>query len=71
MILCDSGRSYKSLAPRTRIFLGLGLMANAALALQFSEQIEAALGVVPSKEEESRLKESMPRVRAVERESRT
>jgi hypothetical protein len=41
-------------------------MANAALALHFSDQIESALGLVPSKEDEKELREKMPRVRRVE-----
>jgi hypothetical protein len=41
-------------------------MANAALALRFSDQIEAALGLVPSREDEDRLKEQMPRLRRVD-----
>ncbi len=60
-------RAYSSLAPRTRIFFGLGLMANAALVLQFSDQIESALGLVPSKEDERDLKAKMPRVTRVDR----
>jgi hypothetical protein len=42
-------------------------MANAALALQFSDQIESALGLVPSKEDEKELKEKLPRVTSVDR----
>jgi hypothetical protein len=42
-------------------------MANAALALQFSDQIESALGLVPSKEDEKELKEKLPRVTRVDR----
>jgi hypothetical protein len=43
-------------------------MANAALALQFSDDIERFLGLVPTKEEEQRLREALPKVSAVERE---
>jgi hypothetical protein len=42
-------------------------MANAALALQFSDQIESTLGLVPSKEDEKELKEKLPRVTRVDR----
>jgi hypothetical protein len=59
--------TYTSLSLRTRLFFGLGLMANAALALQFSDQIESALGLVPSKEDEKELKEKLPRVTRVDR----
>jgi hypothetical protein len=49
------------------MLLGLGLMANAALALQFSDQIEDALGLKPTEEDEKKLRETMPKVRSVEK----
>jgi hypothetical protein len=61
-------RAYTSLSPRIRALFGLGIMANAALALQFSDDIERFLGLVPTKEEEQRLREALPKVSAVERE---
>jgi hypothetical protein len=45
-------------------------MVNAALALQFSDDIERFLGLVPTKEEEQRLRRALPKVSAVERERR-
>lgn len=45
-------------------------MANAALALQFSDQIEGVLGVKSTAEEQARLRESMPKIVAVERGER-
>lgn len=59
--------SYTSLSSRTRLLLGLGVMANAALALRFSDQIENALGLLPSQEDEKELKERMPKVTRVDR----
>ena len=41
-------------------------MANAAVALQFSDQIEAFLGMTPSKDEQARLREQLPRVRVAD-----
>jgi len=58
--------SYKTLNSRTRLFLGLGLMVNAALALQFSDQIESALGLTPTPEDQNRL----PRISVVERSTK-
>jgi hypothetical protein len=43
-------------------------MANAALALQFSDDIERFLGLVPTQEEEQRLRGALPKVSVVERE---
>ena len=42
-------------------------MLNAALALQFSDQIEDFLGLRPSEQEQERLREQIPRISAVER----
>lgn len=44
-------------------------MANAALALQFSEQIESLLGLVPTKQEAEKLEKAMPRVSLIERDN--
>ena len=65
--LLTYGRSYKALAPKTRMLLGIGLMANAGLALQFSDRIEAALGMSPPPSERQKLQDILPRVSAVER----
>jgi hypothetical protein len=43
-------------------------MVNAALALQFSDQLESALGLSPSKADEEQLRQSIPHIRRVERE---
>lgn len=45
-------------------------MANAALALTFSDQIEAALGMTPTTEDQLRLKESFPKLRTVDKGTR-
>jgi hypothetical protein len=67
MLTSLSLSSYKSLSPRTRALFGLGLIANAALAIQFSDQIEDALGLKPTKEEEKELKERLPKISRVDR----
>jgi hypothetical protein len=51
------------LTPKTRALLGLGLMANAGLALQFSDQIETFLGLKPTTEEIDRI---MPKLTIVD-----
>jgi len=52
------------------MLLGFGLMANAALALQFSDSIETALGMTPSKDEEMKLREVVPRLSVIEKEEK-
>lgn len=51
------------MTPKTRALLGLGLMANAGLALRFSDSIESALGLKPTDEELDRV---LPKLRIVE-----
>lgn len=59
--------AYKTLAPKTRLYLGLALMVNAGLALQFSDQIENTLGLAPTKRDEEELNYILPKVSLVER----
>jgi hypothetical protein len=47
-----SSSSYKSLAPKTRGMIGVALMLNASAMLLFSDQIEAALGLTPTQQEQ-------------------
>jgi hypothetical protein len=61
-------RSYMSLTPKTRALLGLGLIANAALALQFSDQTESYLGLQSTAQEQDELKRVLPKVTMVETE---
>ena len=49
------------------MIVGVGLMINAGIALQFSDKIESALGMTPSEQDTRYVQESMPRVTAVER----
>jgi hypothetical protein len=39
-------RSFTSLSPRSRTYFGLGIMANATLALYFADSIESGLAQV-------------------------
>ena len=61
-------RSYRNLKPQTRILLGLGLMANAALMQYFMPGIEKELGLQATKEDEERLKRALPRLKKLDKE---
>ena len=61
-----SDRAYKNLSPRTRALFGLGIMANAGVALYFADQIEAFFGMTPTPEEQGRLKRDLPRITVVD-----
>lgn len=61
-------QSYRNLTPRTRLFIGGGVMAYAAFGLMASDQIEGFLGWTATDEDRKRLREEhLPRVHAVDR----
>lgn len=47
--------TYRSLTPKTRVLFGVGVMAWATIGLWTSPQVENALGMQPSKEEQDAL----------------
>lgn len=61
-------QSYRNTSQRTRLLIGGGIMAYALFGLFVSDRAEKALGLVPTEEDKKRLKESLPRVKLVERE---
>lgn len=65
--LTADNRSYRALAPRTRVLIGLGIMAYAGAGLLASDKAEQAFGYTPSEEDKARLREAVPRVHMVER----
>lgn len=56
-------QSYRNLSPRTRLFIGGGLVAYAAFGLTASDQIEQYLGWTATEEDRQRL----PKVHMVDR----
>lgn len=60
-------RSYRALTPRTRILIGVGIMAYAGFGLIASDKAEQVFGYTPSEEDKARLREAVPRVHLVER----
>lgn len=60
--------SYRNLSPRTRLFIGGGVMAYAAFGLLASDQIEKFLGWTATDEDRKRLREEqLPRVSVIDR----
>jgi hypothetical protein len=45
-------------------------MLNAGLALQYSEQIESALGMTQTQEDKRRLQQTIPKLSVIERNSK-
>jgi hypothetical protein len=59
-------QSYRNLSPRTRLFIGGGLVAYAAFGLMASDQIEQYLGWTATEEDRKRL----PQVHMVDRKEK-
>ncbi|KAF2403435.1 hypothetical protein EJ06DRAFT_527054 [Trichodelitschia bisporula] len=57
---------YRGLAPRTRVLLGVGIMAYAGIGLLLSDKAEEKFGMVPSEEDKERLSRVIPKVRVIE-----
>ncbi|KAI9924979.1 hypothetical protein ASPWEDRAFT_176244 [Aspergillus wentii DTO 134E9] len=61
--------TYRSLAPKTRVLFGIGLMAWASVGLWTSPQVEGALGMAATKEQQEELDRKMAiRVSRVDKE---
>jgi len=62
-------RWYSGLTTRTRLALGVGIMAYAGFGLLASDQAEKSFGLTPTEEDKQRLKEQMPKLRMVDKDS--
>ena len=60
-------RSYRKLAPRTRLYLGIGIMIWAGLGIILTDRAEEKFDLVPTEKDKERLEEAVPRIRFVER----
>ncbi|KAI0111952.1 hypothetical protein F4814DRAFT_374424 [Daldinia grandis] len=60
-------QSFRNLSPRTRIGVGLGLLAWGAIGLQLADRAEARYGFTPTEDDKAALAKILPSVTAVER----
>ncbi|KAL7627436.1 hypothetical protein AAE478_001629 [Parahypoxylon ruwenzoriense] len=60
-------RSFRKLSPRTRIGVGLGLLAWGAIGLQLSDRAEERYGFTPTEEDKAALTKMVPRITAVDK----
>ncbi|KAI4178596.1 MAG: hypothetical protein LQ346_007395, partial [Caloplaca aetnensis] len=58
--------SFRNLQPRTRVYIGVGIMAYSALGLALSSRAEKKFGMVPTEEDRKALREALPRITTVE-----
>ncbi|MCJ1232281.1 hypothetical protein MMC14_000230 [Varicellaria rhodocarpa] len=59
-------QSYRNLQPRTRLFLGLGLISWAGAGLLITEQAEKKFDLVPTDKDREELDEAVPKIRIVD-----
>ncbi|KAI1205683.1 uncharacterized protein F4807DRAFT_464364 [Annulohypoxylon truncatum] len=63
----NNDRSFRNLSPRTRIGVGLGLLAWGAVGLHLSDRAEQRYGFTPTEEDEAELAKVFPRITAVDK----
>ena len=60
-------RWYKGIAPKTRIFIGIGIMAYAGAGIFLSDKAEEKFGFVPTEKDKEELQRSIPTITVVDR----
>ncbi|KAL5119366.1 hypothetical protein ACEQ8H_002635 [Pleosporales sp. CAS-2024a] len=58
---------YKAMTPKTRVGIGVGIMAYAAAGLFLSDQAEEKFGLAPTDKDMADLREALPKVTTVDR----
>jgi len=61
-------RSFRNLSPRTRLTVGLGIIAWGAIGLYVSDTAEKKFGFEPSERDKEALREVMPKITVVEKD---
>ncbi|KAF2877562.1 hypothetical protein BDV95DRAFT_559563 [Massariosphaeria phaeospora] len=56
--------------PKTRILIGLGVMAYAGAGLFLSDKAEEKFGLVPTEKDKEELQKALPKVTTVEKGNR-
>lgn len=63
-------RWYKGIAPKTRVIIGVGIVAYASLGLFLSDKAEEKFGLVPTEKDREELKKAMPKIIPIDRPSK-
>ncbi|KAF1843328.1 uncharacterized protein K460DRAFT_407688 [Cucurbitaria berberidis CBS 394.84] len=58
---------FKAIPPRTRVMIGVGIMAYAGAGLYLSDKAEERFGLTPTEKDREELRNAMPTIAAVER----
>jgi hypothetical protein len=66
--LLTNPRAFRNLPQRTRVGVGVGILAWGAIGLYISDSAEKKLGLEPSQQDKEALQAVVPRISVVERE---
>ncbi|KAJ4370883.1 hypothetical protein N0V86_008577 [Didymella sp. IMI 355093] len=61
---------YRGLTPKTRMFMGVGIMAYAGFGLLISDQIEKRFDMTPNEQDYEEVRQLVPKISTVERGQR-
>ncbi|KAL6881025.1 hypothetical protein J3F83DRAFT_710864 [Trichoderma novae-zelandiae] len=65
--LLDVSPAYKNLAPKTRLGVGVAVIAWGIAGLYISDKAEESLGFKPTEEDKAELRNMAPRITAVDK----
>lgn len=61
-------RSYRTISPRTRILIGVGVMVYAVAGQFLSDQAEKSFGYTPTDADREKLDQVLPKIRVIDKE---
>lgn len=64
-------RWFSSMKPRTQIYIGAGLITYGLAGSYLTNKAEVAFDMVPTEEDNERLKNALPTIRTLDREEMT
>ena len=60
-------RWYKGIPPKTRMLIGVGIMAYAGAGMFLTDKAEEKFGLVPTEKDKEELRRAIPKISTVER----
>lgn len=61
---------YKGITPKTRVVIGVGIMAYAGLGMLLTDKAEEKFGLTPTEKDKEELRNVLPKITTVERNNR-
>ncbi|KAH7064108.1 hypothetical protein BKA63DRAFT_572540 [Paraphoma chrysanthemicola] len=61
---------YRGITPKTRVVIGVGIMAYAGVGLFLSDKAEEKFGLTPTEKDKEELRNALPKITTVERNNR-